>query len=127
MVKHTLKWHKADKSFKTTGVFVGRSRPQNSSARSKNARLGQVFEKTHVPLISGLNHTSQVLTVKLKKEIVRFLKKEVFIVNLLRFHLVWDCVLAKPEDNNLVKRMRWVTRSQSEKITRSTDLPLCIE
>ena len=78
---------------------MGRSRPQNSSARSKNARLGQVFEKTHVPLISGLNHTSQVLTVKLKKEIVRFLKKEVFIVNLLRFHLVLDCMLAKPEDN----------------------------
>ena len=72
---------------------MGRSRPQNSSACSKNARLGQVFEKTHVPLISGLNHTSQVLTVKLKKEIVRFLKKKVF-VNLLRFHLVLDFVLA---------------------------------
>ena len=34
MVKHTLKWYKADKSFNTTGVFIGRSRPQNSSAHT---------------------------------------------------------------------------------------------
>ena len=80
-VKHTLKWHKTDKSFKCTGVFVGRSKLQNSSNHSKNTRLGRVFEKTHVPLISGLNHTSQLLTVKLKKDIVRFLKKEAFITN----------------------------------------------
>ena len=43
------------------------------------------------------------------------------------FYLVLDCVLAKPEGNNFVKRMRWVTRSQTEKITRSTDLHLCVE
>jgi hypothetical protein len=127
MVKHTVRWHKADKTFKCTGVFVGRSKLQNSTNQSKNARLGQIFEKTHVPLISGLNHTSQLLTVKLKKEIVSFLKKEFFISNLMKFHLVLDCVLAKPEFNNLVKRMRYVTRSQSEKINRSTDLRMCVE
>ena len=100
---------------------------QNSTKHSKNARLGLIFEKTHVPLISGLNHTSQLLTVKLKKEIVSFFKKEVFISNLMKFHLVLDCVLAKPESNNLVKRMRYVTRSQSDKINRSTDLRMCVK
>ena len=58
MVKHTRKWHKADNSFKTTGIFVGKSRLQNNPNMSKLSKLCQVFEKTHVPLISGLNHTN---------------------------------------------------------------------
>ena len=73
MVDHILMKHKADSSFKTTGVFVGKSRKQNNSKsvnrKTVNKKAGYVYEKTHVPLTPGLTHTNQVLTPKLKSEI----------------------------------------------------------
>ena len=50
-----------------------------------------------------------------------------FIANSMRFHLVLECILAKPEGSNYVKRMRRFTRSQTEKINKSTNLHLCFE
>ena len=127
MVKHTRKWHKADNSFKTTGIFVGKSRIQNNPNMSKLSKLCQVFEKTHVPLISGLNHTNQVLTRKLKRDICTFLRTELMTSTAMSFHFVLDCVLAKPETENQLKRMRWTSRSVSEKINLKSDIQLCVE
>jgi hypothetical protein len=76
MVDHVLMKHKADSSFKITGMFVGKSRKQNNSKsvnrKTVNSKAGYVYEKTHVPLIPGLTHTNQVLTPKLKSEINLF-------------------------------------------------------
>ena len=66
MVEHVKKMHKFDSSFKTTGIFVGKSCVQNKT-RGKKTPLGRVYEKCHVPLTPGLNHVNQVLTPQLKK------------------------------------------------------------
>jgi hypothetical protein len=75
MIQHAKKFHKNDSSFKTTGVFVGKSRVQNKS-RGLKTPLGCVYEKCHVRLKPGLNNVNQVLTPQLKKEILLFLKKK---------------------------------------------------
>jgi hypothetical protein len=118
MVDHILMKHKADSSFKTTGVFVGRSRKQKNGKLVKNwktinKKAGYVYEKTHVPLTPGLTHTNQVLTPKLKSEIIFFFFKQVVMNNLLRVHLVLECVISKV-DGESTKRIRWVTRSTSD-------------
>ena len=126
MVEHVKKMHKFDSSFKTTGIFVGKSRVQNKT-RGKKTPLGCVYEKCHVPLTPGLNHVNQVLTPQLKKEILLFLRKEVVVNTVLNFHLVLSAVLAKPESGNRVKRIRYNNRTQTERISRSTDIRTCIE
>ena len=76
MVDHVLLKHKAESGFKITGMFVGKSRKQNNSKsvnrKTVNKKAGYVYEKTHVPLTPGLTHTNQVLTPKLKSEIIFF-------------------------------------------------------
>ena len=71
MVEHVEKFNKFDSSFKTTGIFIGKSRVQNKT-RGKKTPLGRVYEKCHVPLTPRLNHVNQVLTPQLKKEIIFF-------------------------------------------------------
>ena len=66
MIEHVKKFYKIDLSFKTTGVFVGKSRVQNKS-RGLKTPLGHVYEKCHVPLKLGLNNVNQVLAPQLKK------------------------------------------------------------
>jgi uncharacterized C2H2 Zn-finger protein len=126
MVEHVKKMHKFDSSFKTTGIFVGKSRVQNKT-RGKKTPLGRVYEKCHVPLTPGLNHVNQVLTPQLKKEILLFLKKEVAVNTILNFHFFLSAVLAKPESGNRVKRVQYNNRTQTERISRITDIRTCIE
>ena len=126
MIQHVKKFHKIDSSFKTTGVFVGKSRVENKS-RGLKTPLGRVYEKCHVPLTPGLNNVNQVLTPQLKKEILLFLKKEVAVNTILNFHLVLNAVLAKPDSGNRVKRIRFNNRTQTERISRDSDIRLRIE
>jgi hypothetical protein len=121
MVVHIKKWHRIDSSFKTTGIFVGKTRVKNTE-RGKKTPLGRVYEKSHVPITPGLNHVNQVLTPQLRKELLFFLKKEVMVNLILNFHFVLNCILAKPESDNYVKRIRYSARSQTEKISRASDI-----
>ena len=123
MVGHVYKRHRVDTSFKSTGVFIGVSRKQkvNNHCNKKkllNSKVGCVYEKTYVPIKGGLRHTRQVLTPQIKSQLVNFLSQETNTNNLLRFHLVLEAVISKP-DGDFTKRSRWTTRSVSEVI--STD------
>ena len=121
MVVHIKKWHRIDSSFKTTGIFVGKTKVKNTE-RGKKTPLGRVYEKSHVPITPGLNHVNQVLTPQLRKELLFFMKKEVMVNTILNFHFVLNCILAKPESDNYVKRIRYSARSQTEKISRASDI-----
>ena len=125
MVLHIKKWHRIDTSFKTTGIFVGKTRVKNTD-QGKKTPLGRIYEKCHVPLTPGLNHVNQVLTPQLKKELLLFLKKEVMVNTILNFHFVLNCILAKPESGNRVKRIRYSARSQTKKISRASNIKACI-
>ena len=57
-----------------------------------------------------------------KKELLFFLKKEVMVNTILNFHFVLNCILAKPESDNYVKRIGYSARSQTEKISRASDI-----
>jgi hypothetical protein len=46
--------------------------------------------------------------------------------NLLRVHLVLECVISKVDGEN-TKRIRWATRSTSDIITKNTNLERTIE
>jgi hypothetical protein len=129
MVDHVLKKHKVDSSFKTTGLFVGKSRKQKSKSgkqQTVNSKAGFIYEKTHVPLMAGLTHTSQVVNPKLKTEMNLFLKKIIIMSDLLRMHLVLDCVVSKVEGDT-EKQIRWTTRSSSEIVTKNSDIDRTIE
>ena len=65
MVEHVKRFHKFDSSFKTTGIFIGKSRVKT---RGSKTPLGHVYEKCHVPLTPGLTHVNQVLTPQFKKK-----------------------------------------------------------
>jgi hypothetical protein len=110
--------NKFDSSFKTTGIFIGKSRVTNKTRGSKTP-LGHVYEKCHVPLTPGLNHVNQVLTPQLKKEVA--------VNTILNFHFVLSAVLAEPESGNRVKRVQYNNRTQTERISRITDIRKCIE
>ena len=88
MVVHIKKCHRIDSSFKTKGIFVGKTRVKNTE-RGKKTPLGRVN-------------------------------------TILNFHFVLNCILAKPESDNYVKRIRYSARSQTEKISRASDIKSCI-
>lgn len=90
MASHVINKHKSDSIFKTTGIFTGRTRKQSPKSGVKqpltrNSRAGYIFEKTYIPVQSGLTHTSQVITPRVKFDLKTFLKKEVIKNNLLRY------------------------------------------
>ena len=126
MVTHMKKSHKPDSSFKTTGVFIGRTKLRNKSSGSKS-RLGRVYEKCHVPQNPGLQHVNQVLTPQLKKEINFFLLKQIAINTVMNFHFVLCAIIAKPESGGDIKRVRFTNRTHTEKISRSTNIRERIE
>jgi hypothetical protein len=124
MVEHVKRFHKFDSSFKTTGIFIGKSRVKT---RGSKTPLGHVYEKCHVPLTPGLNHINQVLTPHLKQEIQLFLKKQVVVNTTLNYHFVLSAVLGKPESGGRVKRIQFNNRTLTERISRNTDIRKSIE
>ena len=126
MIVHLKKFHKPDSSFKTINVFTGKSKLISKTTVTKSS-LGRVYEKCHVPHVSGLKHIRQVLTPQLKKEIHFFLKKQVALNTVMNFHFVLCAIIAKPESGGDVKRVRFTNRTQTEKISRSTNIRERIE
>ena len=126
MITHIKKMHKPDSSFKTIGVFTGKARLISKSTGVKSS-LGRVYEKCHVPQNPGLKHINQVLTPQLKKEINFFLKKQIALNTTMRFHFVLCAIIAKPESGGEVKRVRFTNRTQTERISRSTNIRERIE
>ena len=126
MIVHLKKFHKPDSSFKTVNVFTGKSKLISKTTVTKSS-LGRVYEKCHVPHVSGLKHIRQVLTPQLKKEIHFFLKKQVALNTVMNFHFVLCAIIAKPESGGDVKRVRFTNRTQTEKISRSTNIRERIE
>ena len=126
MVTHMKNSHKPDSSFKTSGVFIGKTKLKNKSSGGKS-HLGRVYEKCYVPNNPGLQHINQVLTPQLKKEINFFLLKQVAINTVMNFHLVLCAVIAKPESDGRVKRVRFTNRTPTEKISRATNIRERIE
>ena len=126
MITHIKKMHKPDSSFKTIGVFTGRAKLVSKSTGGKTP-LGRVYEKCHVPQNPGLKHINQVLTPQLKKEINFFLIKQIALNTVMNFHFVLCAIIAKPESGGEVKRIRFTNRTQTERISRSTNIRERIE
>jgi hypothetical protein len=55
-----------------------------------------------------------------------FLKKEIIMNDLLRMHLVLDCVVSKLEGDTK-KRLCWTTRSSSDIVTKNSNIGRSIE
>ena len=133
MITHVKSNHKEDTAFKLTGSFVGKPRKQSSKLKNSNTvdksvvkNFGNIFERTHVPYKSGLTHSRQVLTPKLKSDLCAFIKRQILVNQVIKMHFVLECVIAKP-DGHSEKRIRWQTRSVNEKITRQSVLLKSIE